>query len=258
VGALADLTVLKTLEGVAAKAVFVGGTLVAEKGRLAEGEKQKFIPAPACLLKSVKLDPVERGDLTISAPRKNPKVKVNVIDFSQKITELAVDELPVSSDGSLRLPESGDFACLVVFNRYGSASKGAGVLKNFGLTGGAVASTVSHDSHNLAVAFRDVDDAVKAVNAVVERNGGVAVSLDGELEAVDLPVGGLISELPAPDLTSALGRFEPLYYRTFGGKQVSLLKVATTSLIVSPKFKVSDMGIVDVLQQKIVPLFPEP
>jgi adenine deaminase len=155
------------------------------------------------------------------------------------------------------LPEGGDFAWLVVFNRYGLPNKGVGVLKNFGLTGGAVASTVSHDSHNLAVVFRDVDNAVEAVNAVIEQNGGLAVSFDGQLETVKLPVGGLISELPAPDLASALSRFEPLYYRAFGGKEVSLLKVATTSLIVSPKFKVSDRGIVDVLEQKIVPLFPE-
>jgi adenine deaminase len=258
VGALADLAVLETLEGITAAAVFVGGRLTAEKGRLVEEERQKFVPAPGCLSKSVNLNLVEPGDLKISAPGKSAKVLVNVIDFSQKITELVAEEIPVSPEGNLQLPEREDFACLVVFNRYGLAGKGVGVLKNFGLTGGAVASTVSHDSHNLAVVFRDTGDAVKAVNAVIERNGGVAVSLGGRLEVVDLPVGGLISELPAQELASALGRFESLYYRAFGGKEVSLLKVATTSLIVSPKFKVSDMGIVDVLEQKIVPLFPEP
>jgi adenine deaminase len=257
-GAVADLTVLKTLEGVTAEAVFVGGRLVAEKGRLIDEEKQKFVPAPGCLLKSVRLNPVEPSDLTVCAPRKSVKVKINVIDFSQKITELSVEEIPAASDGSLQLPENEDFAWLMVFNRYGLPDRGIGLLKNFGLTGGAVASTVSHDSHNLAVVFRDVGNAVEAVNTVIEQNGGIAVSLGGRLEAVNLPVGGLISELPAPELTSALSRFEPLYYQAFGGKEVSLLKVATTSLIVSPKFKVSDRGIVDVLEQKTVPLFPDP
>ncbi|MDR1979127.1 MAG: amidohydrolase family protein [Synergistaceae bacterium] len=264
VGNLADVMVLETLDRVVPTAVFVSGKLVAEKGELAEGAKQKRIPAPEALLKSVKLTAVKTGDLEIRAPlaepvnvKANANVKVNAIDFTRKITELVAEEIPVSREGTLRLPQEGDFACLAVLNRYGTGGRGIGVIKNFGLQGGAVASTVSHDSHNLTVVYRDVEDAVKAVNALIERQGGLAVSFGGRLATVELPIGGLISELPAAELSEALSRFEALYYQAFGGKEVSLLKVATTSLIVSPKFKLSDKGIVDVLEQKLVPLFPD-
>ncbi|MDR3230218.1 MAG: amidohydrolase family protein [Synergistaceae bacterium] len=261
-GNLADLMILNTLNRIAPTAVFVGGRAVAKKGVLIEEEKRSFVSAPANLLKSVKLEKVKREDLAVRAPRGESmttvaSVKVNIIDFAQKITELVSGEIPVSPDGCLQLPEKQDFAYLMVFNRYGSGGKGIGVIKNFGMTDGAVASTVSHDSHNLTVVFRSVDDAVAVVNALIDNNGGLAVCVGGQLATVELPVGGLISELPAPELTAALSRFEPLYYRAFDGKQVSLLRVATTSLIVSPKFKVSDIGIVDVLEQKLVPLFPD-
>jgi adenine deaminase len=184
-------------------------------------------------------------------------VKVSVIDFAQKITELLTEEISVSPEGVLQLSEKQDLAYLMVFNRYGLSGKGTGVIKNFGMTGGAVASTVSHDSHNLTVVFRNVDDAVTAINSLIDHNGGLSVCIGGRIATVELPVGGLISELPAPELAAALNEFEQLYCQAFGGKQVSLLRVVTTSLIVSPKFKVSDKGIVDVLEQKLVPLFPD-
>lgn len=259
-GCLADLMIFGTLERIVPGAVFVGGELRAENGKFSEKAKQTFVPAPAQLMKSVKLKKMERKDLElrVSGPEsKAGKVKVSVIDFREKITELTQRELPLSPEGVLELPKDGDFAYLMVFNRYGLTSRGAAVVENFGLTAGAAASTVSHDSHNLTVAFRNPDDAVKAINALIEMDGGLAVSIDGQVRTVALPVGGLISELSAPELAAALGHFEPFYRRAFGDKDASLLKVATASLIVSPKFKVSDLGIVDVLKQKRVPLFPD-
>jgi adenine deaminase len=55
-----------------------------------------------------------------------------------------------------------------------------------------------------------------------------------------------------------LEAYQEHYYKAFAGAKVSLLRPATTSLIVSPEYKISDMGIVDVLRQKLVPLFPGP
>ncbi|MDR2136761.1 MAG: amidohydrolase family protein, partial [Synergistaceae bacterium] len=261
VGKLADMIVVPRLEDMRPTAVFVGGRLVAENGKqLTKGE-----PSAPKLRHSVKLVAIKPVDLSIAAPKagvsqdersKHGTIEVNVIDFAEKITTLAPTTLPVDEKGYLDLTEREDLAFIMVFNRYGRGNKAAGVVKNFGLKRGAVATTVSHDSHNLVTVWKNADDGVRTVNALIEAGGGEATCIDGELALIELPVGGLMSDLPAERVAAKLEAYQEHYYRAFGGAKVSLLRPATTSLIVSPEYKISDMGIVDVLRQKRVPLFP--
>jgi adenine deaminase len=272
VGKLADMIVVPRLEDMRPTAVFVGGSLVAEnRVLLTKGE-----PSVPKLRHSVKLKPIKPEDLLIAAPKvetsgngANKTVKINAIDFTAKITTLAPTELPVDREGHLALPPSEDqrkdqrkdqredLAFIMVFNRYGKGTKAAGVVRNFGLTQGAVATTVSHDSHNLVTVWKNANDGAMAVNALIEAGGGEVTCIDGKLALIELPVGGLMSDLPADQVAAKLETYQEHYYRAFGGAKVSLLRPATTSLIVSPEYKISDMGIVDVLKQKVIPLFPD-
>ena len=69
------------------------------------------------------------------------------------------------------------FVCLV--NRYGSGDTTIAVYRDFGLDHGALASTVSHDSHNLTVAYKDPEDALKATKALQACGGGSGRSIRG-------------------------------------------------------------------------------
>ena len=251
VGKLADMILVPVLEEMRPTAVFVGGSMIAENQKLlTQGS-----PISSSLTQSVKLGSVTRNDLLIPAPSiAQSSIKVNAIDFAEKITTLTQELLPVK-DGIVQANE--DMAFITVFNRYGTKGKAMAVAKNFGLTQGAVATTVSHDCHNLAVIWKNVDDAVQAVNSLIEAGGGKAACIGGELSMIELPIGGLMSDLPAEEVAAKLVAYQKHYYQAFGGTEVSLLKAATTSLIVSPGYKVSDVGIVDVIAQKLVPLFPD-
>ena len=75
------------------------------------------------------------------------------------------------------------------------------MVKDFGLRGGAVASTFAHDSHNLLVVGRNATEMALAANAVREIGGGVAAVVGGEMIAMlRLPVLGLLSDAPLDDI----------------------------------------------------------
>ncbi|GHS99294.1 adenine deaminase [Synergistales bacterium] len=252
VGKLADMIVVPEIEKMRPTAVFVGGKLIAENQKLLT----KGSPAENKVTYSVKLDAIKRSDLLVSVPKKGlSEVNVNVIDFAEKVTTLTQASLPVDENGNL-LVTRDDLAFITVFNRYGRGNRAFAIAQNFGLKQGAVATTVSHDSHNLVVIWKNIDDAVRAVNALIEAGGGEATCIGGSLSLIELPIGGLMSELPAEQVAAKLESYQEHFYKAFGGAKVSLLRPATTSLIVSPGYKVSDVGIVDVLAQKLIPLFP--
>ncbi|MBR3469141.1 MAG: adenine deaminase [Lachnospiraceae bacterium] len=132
---------------------------------------------------------------------------------------------------------------------------GVGFVSGYGLTRGAIASSIAHDSHNLIVAgTNDVDMAV-AANAVRENEGGLAIAVDGAvLSSLPLPLGGLMSEL------SAAAVEEELLHMKSQARALGVLEgidpfmtLAFTALPVIPKLRILTKGLVDVEAQAYVP-----
>ena len=96
-------------------------------------------------------------------------------------------------------------------------------MKGFGIKRGAIASSVSHDHHNIVVAgTNDVDMAV-CVKAIEEMQGGFAIAADGKLlDCLPLPIGGLMSDKSAEEVISSLQRLN-LRYRDLGGVLTSAI-----------------------------------
>ena len=116
-----------------------------------------------------------------------------------------------------------------------------------GLTRGAMASTVGHDSHNLCVIGCNDADMALAANALIECGGGFAVADQGKIIAVaELPVGGLLSARSMPEFTGEM-REVLKAVAGLGGKSRSLLmQLAFLVLPVIPRLKLTDRGLVDV------------
>ena len=89
-----------------------------------------------------------------------------------------------------------DFATVAVFERHGrTKNKAVGFIDKFGLKEGAVASTISHDSHNLTVVGMNPSDMALATNTLIECQGGLVAAKAGHVLAkLELPVAGLMSE----------------------------------------------------------------
>jgi adenine deaminase len=156
--------------------------------------------------------------------------------------------------GIFRPDMQNDLLKAVVIERHkATGNTGLGVVKGFGLKSGAIASTVAHDSHNIVAVGTCDEDILAAVKALEEMQGGLVVINKGRAIArLPLPVCGLLSTDPAEKVS---GDFEALEKTAATLGDLPPAPFALLSFIalpVIPELRLTDMGIVDVLQFKII------
>lgn len=144
---------------------------------------------------------------------------------------------------------------LTVVERHGKTGGiGYGLLRDFGLTDGAVASSVGHDAHNIVIAGTNEADMQVALAAVKKMRGGVSAVRGGKvLASVALPIAGLLSDKRAPVVakeTTALKRA----WKKLGCK-VPYMGFNLLPLSVIPELRLTDKGLIDVIGMRVVPLF---
>ncbi|MBR1759188.1 MAG: adenine deaminase [Lachnospiraceae bacterium] len=259
-GYVADMVLLPDLKEMRPSAVFFEGNLVAKDQQLLVN-----IPDHAYELETrnsmnvIKDLTVE--DLRIKAPIQEGIVKVNVLTYLDHMlssTESVVEELPVK-DGYLDLSGDPDLNYVAVINRYGHDRMALHVVRRFGTNHGAIASTVSHDSHNLTCVYDNAENGLIAMKKLIEVGGGMCAVEDGKiLHTLDLPVGGLMSVKHAADLSVDATKMKEAD-RRLGLTQMPnpLLRIVSLALPVIPKAKMSDVGLVNVNDKTLIPLFAE-
>lgn len=158
-------------------------------------------------------------------------------------------------DGNLCWQEAG--LCLAaVFERYGkNGNVSWGFVEHALEQKGAVATTWSHDSHNLPVLGNSVEDMVLAQNEVVHMQGGYVTASGGRVTAAaKLPVGGIISDKSLPELAAEIRAVRGEIERMGYVNNNVIMSISTLSLLVSPELKLSDQGLFDVKSQRKIPL----
>lgn len=257
-GYAADFLLLEDLKDFRVRAVYYGGRLVARDGVLT----QEITPKTFALeqMDTMRVPPLKREDFEIAAPVEQGVVKVNVLHFAElekSNTTRCVEEIPVR-DGKLDLSQQPDLCYVKIVNRHGKGTVCSGVTRGFGLKEGAFASTVSHDSHNLCVVYRDADSAYEACRALVACRGGMCCAMPGrQTVTLPLPVAGLMSTLPCGELARQVGEMKQALRRAGMPQSNPLVRIVTMALPVIPEAKYTDLGLVDVYAKKVLPLFPE-
>lgn len=236
-----------------------GGELVVENRQvtaLLEAALSKPYRYPKAAYRTVHLPGKKALKLTPPLPGK--PVVANVIRA----------ELPgiILFHEKLRLnpPQSGSWKeilneqrlCFVtVVERHGKNGNIAyGLLKNFGLVSGAVASTVGHDAHNLIVAGSNEPDMQLAVETLRNLGGGVCVVRDGRVLAqVALPIAGLLSDGRARQVAAETTQLKKAWQEV--GCTLPYMGFNLIPLSVIPEIRITDKGLVTVPAMQIVPLF---
>ncbi|MDD1696044.1 MAG: adenine deaminase [Methanoregula sp.] len=161
---------------------------------------------------------------------------------------------------SLRLPVDDpmlpgqDVLKIVVCNRYGSGACGTGLVRGFGFSKGAIASSVAHDAHNLIAVGTSDEEILKVIGIVIKMQGGMA-AVAGEKEAcLPLDCGGLMSSLPYPDVAARLEELNS-FTRAMGGIDDPFMYLSFLSLTVIPSLRITDRGMFDAVGFLDVPLF---
>lgn len=151
-------------------------------------------------------------------------------------------------------PEHDILKIAVVERHKGTGHIGLGYLQGYGLKRGAVATSISHDSHNIIAVGTNDADLAAAVNRVVENRGGIVVAEDGAVRGeVVLEIAGLMSEAPLTAVNDALERAKEAAFALGVNRGVDpFMTLSFMSLPVIPALRLTTRGMVDVLTQKFV------
>lgn len=194
----ADILIVSDLPGMVIDEVYSDGVLVAENGRMVVNVPPYDYPEWA--LHSIYLDKVTPDFFKISAEGLE-KPCVRVMDCIPNVLEIPEVFLEMTAiDGELKADPERDLAKIFDIYRhspdYGvTGSHGVGFIRGIGMRANcAYASTVAHDSHNMMVVGTSDEAMATAANALIESEGGIAIVVDGKLDAVmALPLAGLMT-----------------------------------------------------------------
>lgn len=254
-GYFADLVVLDDLEGFRATTVYKDGRRVAEGGRLLMD-----LPAPpeagGAVRDSVRLPPLSPASFRLAAAP--GAVRCIQLVPSQILTQLTW-VTPLVRDGEIAPDPHRDISKLACVERHGRrGTVGVGLVTGFGLERGALASTVAHDHHNLMAVGTADHDILIASRRLEEMGGGfVAVAGGRVLADLPLPIAGLMSDQRLPEVRARLDRLDEAA-RGLGVRiPFPFMTLSFLGLAVIPELRLTDLGLVDVMAGRLVPLGAE-
>lgn len=254
-GKIADFVLLSDLRTFEPDQVYKNGVKVFDRY---EEYTSKLVAGyfPEHFYHSVQLPLLEETDFKVHIDEEDGvhDCRVMIVKDGSTFTEEQIAPAVVR-DGLLQW-EEGEYGLIATFERYGkNGNRAYGLIGGDTLKRGAVATTYSHDNHNLLVVGHHPQDMVLAANTVIAGQGGFCVVHEGKVLAhLSLPVGGILTEEPldivavkVKELRSAM---LSLGYRHYN----PIMSLSTHSLPVSPAFKITDHGLIDVNAGKVVPL----
>jgi adenine deaminase len=148
-----------------------------------------------------------------------------------------------------------DLLKLVLCDRYGGGRPAVAFVINFGLKRGAIASSVSHDSHNIIAVGASNADLAAAVNKVIDARGGISVSVGGITHLLPLPIAGLMSADDGHQVAAEYSRLDRLAKELGSTLSAPFMTLSFMALTVIPQLKLGPEGLFDVGKFAYVPPF---
>ncbi|MBM4308366.1 MAG: adenine deaminase [Deltaproteobacteria bacterium] len=238
------------------KKVFKDGILVAENGKIPSRSIKPFPLFNSKEKQELRIKPIAEDSFVLKSDQ--PLVKVIQIIPDQIITKKTLKNIILREGVACPDLRQDILKILVVERHHATGNIGIGFVQGFGLKKGAIGSTVAHDSHNLVIVGTNDQDMLKVVETIKKMGGGLAVVSEGKVMAdLPLPIAGLMAEVSVPEVHRSLEKLHRAAKSL--GCQLSdpFITLSFLSLPVIPELKITDKGLVDVNQFKIVPVFGE-
>jgi adenine deaminase len=220
--------------------------MVMKSGRILSGKEYKTnynIPVPEELCHTVYLNQIDESLIRVPAEKRTTVIGMLP---GQLLTQALEEEVTVK-DG-LFVPDSR-YNKICVFERHNRTHTAAAApLKGFGLHGGAVATSVSHDAHNIIAAGDNDEDILNAVRCIAGMQGGYAVSSHGRITGkLALPVFGLMSAAPCAAVEQTLRNMTAEAEKLGIYKGIDpFITLSFMALTVIPEIRITDRGLVRV------------
>ncbi|MFB9208916.1 adenine deaminase [Nonomuraea spiralis] len=248
-GRFADVLIVDSLEDFRVREVIANGVPAARDG-------QMVTPTPAPERGPVRpfpISPVTADDLVLRA--EGAEATVLTLGFTEQVFVRKRRDVTLPVVNGVVEPSVEQDALLVtVVERYGkTGNKPVAMVSGMGLRAGAIATSAAPDDNNIICVGASREDMALAVNTVAEQGGGQAVVVDGEVRALlPLPVGGIVSDLPAAEMAVLEERLDDLARELGCTLPAPLMYLFFLSITAIPDYAVTDLGLIDCVRLTVV------
>lgn len=242
-GYRADFVIVDSLEDFSIDSVYVKGALMYEKGKVVS------LQAPV-------IDPYleERANRTFQVKMQTAE------DYMTKrprgVIGLVDGEIITKDEGYAEaINVSKDILKIAVVERHkGTGHVGVGYLKGYGLQSGAVATSISHDSHNIIVVGTSEEEMAFAANEIIREQGGIVVTKDQKVVGkLKLPIAGIMSDAPLDEVNRELEDAKAAAYAMGVNPNIDpFMTLSFLGLPVIPEIRLTTRGIFDVVGQTYI------
>lgn len=208
--------------------------------------------------KNLNMELPTESDLCIPTHETQSKVRVIGVIPHQILTHHEVYEM-TAEHGELRADLARDILKISVWERHhGSGNRSIAFVRGFGLTQGAIATSINHDSHNVIAVGSSDAVIIQAIEELKRIDGGIVVATeDGRLTSLPLPIGGLMTDADPDTVARKLRELKALARAAGCVLEEPFLQLSFLALPVIPSLKITDRGLVDVNAFQKVPVFCE-
>lgn len=252
-GKSADLVFIDNLRDFTVKRVVINGNTIFKKQKLLF----RANPRPIDTTLHVSLTKPEDFDLKTQNPA-HKSATVNLINVSDNTIITKQSSAKLSIQKKTIIPSVfEDILKISVVDRYGGNTISNGFVKGFGIKNGAIASSVSHDSHNIIVVGTNSEYMSRATNHLIENKGGLAaISNQAKLD-VTLPIAGLMSDKPAKVVANNSAKLNELVSNMGCELSSPFTSLSFMALPVVPEVKMTTNGLFNVNTHQFIDIIKE-
>lgn len=245
----ADFIVFDDLKDFQVRQVYKKGVLVAENGKYLAKNPAR-VPLPRSTM-NMRYKPT---DFVVKAAR--GKIRVIEIVPNQIVTKERI-ESPKIENSQVVADIKRDILKMVVVERHGATGNvGVGFVRGFKLKRGAIGSTVAHDAHNVVVAGTNDADILAVIRELEKLRGGQVAVVDGKVTAeLGLPVAGLVSDKPLPEVMKRIADLNAAAHAMGCDLEAPFMTLSFLSLSPIPELKLTDQGLIDATNLRKTTLF---
>ncbi len=241
----ADFIRVEDLNDFRVMQTYIDGEMVMDRGR------SIIASVPEEHLNNFGIKPKKPTDFYV--PDRQGKIRV-IVATDGALSTQEIFAKTGTIDGGLCSDPDRDLLKITVVNRYREAPPAIGFVKNFGLRYGAIASCVSHDSHNIISVGTSDEMLCKAVNLIIQNKGGICAVDEDNQNELKLEVGGLMSGADAWQTARSYESLDAIAKKMGATLSAPFMTLSFMALLVIPDLKLSDMGLFSSKLFNFVPL----